>query len=212
MENNMSDFKTYLAESVKTYEFKIKIAGEVPSNIVEQMKSHLMKYECAELSKGTRTPIQEAPLDFPDMKNTHVNIYNVKCMYPVTSHELVNYLSERLKITASCIRVRSNLEDQELAMNAQAHQRIGKSGETLLATPYETTDNQNLVGEKAKLSFLQELNKVKHDGVKYTGINDALLAKDSPKESPDTSTPNVNNVSIIGSKKTSTKFVDPFKG
>ena len=84
----MSLFKQYIAESVKTYNFKIKIAGDLREDMVEQMNSAMSKYDCDSVGKGKRTPIQEAPLDFPEMKNTHVTIFDVSCRNPVTSHVL----------------------------------------------------------------------------------------------------------------------------
>jgi hypothetical protein len=208
---NMSLFKQYIAESVKTYNFKIKIAGDLREDMVEQMNSAMVKYDCDGVGKGKRTPIQEAPLDFPEMKNTHVTIFDVSCRYPVTSHVLTQYLAEKLKISASCIRVRSPGEEAETELNSLGQKRIGTSTEALLNQPYENADNQNLVGEKAKLSFLQELGKIKHEGEVYKGINDELLAKSVPSESPPKENSNIGTTSPIGSTKTA-KNVDPYKG
>jgi hypothetical protein len=207
----MSLFKQYIAESVKTYNFKIKIAGDLREDMVEQMNSAMSKYDCDSVGKGKRTPIQEAPLDFPEMKNTHVTIFDVSCRYPVTSHVLTQYLAEKLKISTSCIRVRSPGEESEIELNFNGQKRIGSSTESLLNQPYENTDNQKLVGEKAKLNFLQELGKIKHEGEAYKGVNDQLLAKSVPSESSPKVDTNIGTTSPIGSTK-SAKNVDPYKG
>lgn len=207
----MSLLKQYIVESVKTYNFKIKIAGDLREDTVEKMNVALKKYDCDGVGKGKRTPIQESPLDFPEMKNTHVTIFDVECRYPVTSHVLTQYLSEKLQMSASCIRVRNPNEEAEVELNSLAIGRVGKSStEALLNQPYEETKGQELVGEKHKLNFLQELGKVTHAGEAYKGVNDQLLAKGAPKEKL-TVDNNVGTTSPIGSTKTA-KIVDPYKG
>lgn len=205
----MSLLKQYIAESVKTYSFKVKIAGELKEDALEKMTVALKKYDCDSVGKGKRTPIQEAPLDFPEMKNTHVTIFDISCRYPVTSHVLTQYLAEKLQMSASCIRVRSPGEEAEIELNSLAQGRIGTNSEALLNKPYENSNNQDLVGDKRNISFLKELSKVKHEGEVYKGINDELLAKSAPTEKS-TVDVNIGTTSPIGSNPT--KFVDPYKG
>jgi hypothetical protein len=175
----MSTFKEYLSESKKTYSFKIKIAGEVDKKVSEQMKIALNKFDCTNVSKPKRTPITESPLDFPDQKFTHVNIFDVTCNYPANTVELATYLAEKLRVHTSCIRVKTDSEDAEQTNNIEAYKRIGTSTEALLSKPYEESNYQHLVGDK-RLSFLQELGKVKHAGEQVKGVNDQLLAKSVP--------------------------------
>lgn len=210
METDMSLLKQYIAESVKTYNFKVKLAGDLREDIVEKMNVAMKKYDCDSIGKGKRTPIQEVPLDFPEMKNTHVTIFDIECRYPVTSHVLTQYLAEKLSMSASCIRVRSPGEEAEIELNSLALGHTPTSTEALLNQPYENSNNQKLVGDKRNIDFLKELDQFKHAGEAYTGVNDQLLAKDTPKEKL-TIDVNVGTTSPIGSKKTGT-YVDPYKG
>ena len=207
----MSLLKQYISESVKTYNFIVKIAGELKEDLVEKMNVALKKYDCDGVGKGKRTPIQETPLDFPEMKNTHVTIFDVSCRYPVTSHVLTHYLSEKLSMSASCIRVRNPSEEAEVELNSLAIGRVGqKSKEALLNQPYENSNNQDTVGDKRNMVFLKELDKVKNEGEEYKGVNDQLLAKKSPKEKL-TVDVKIGTTSPIGSKSIP-KSVDPYKG
>ena len=43
-------------------------------------------------------------------------------------------------------------------------------------------NNQNTVGDKGVSNFLKDLAKVRKEQVQYKGVNDAILAKKSPKE------------------------------
>ena len=182
MDITMSTFKEYLSESVKTYEFKIKIAGDLPEGFDKAMKTALMKYDCASISKGKRIPIQESPLDFPEMKNTHVTIFDVSCRYPVSTQTLTEYLADQLMIARGGIRVRSTREEEIIEDNLEAMNRIGTSTEAILNKPYETESAQDQVGDKKVLNFLKELGKISHKGDQVKGVNDAILAKSSPEE------------------------------
>ena len=65
----MSTLKHYLNESAKEYDFKIKIAGDIADDFATRMETALQKYDVKKLSAGKKTPIQEHPLDFPQLKN-----------------------------------------------------------------------------------------------------------------------------------------------
>jgi hypothetical protein len=92
----MKTFKEYLSESVKTYPFRIKIAGDMTTEDEGTLKYALDKFSVAEFKKVGKTPIQALPLDFPKVRNTEVNVYEVSTHYPTTPQEL----SEKLK---SCL-------------------------------------------------------------------------------------------------------------
>jgi len=200
----MTTFIDYLAESVKTYDFKIKIAGDLPDGFDKAMKECLMKYDCASITKGKRTPIQESPLDFPEMKNTHVTMFDISCRYPATPQVIAEYLSDKLQINRGGIRVRSMKEEEDLTANLEAMNRVGTSTEAILNKPYEDEPKGK------KLDFLKDLGNVSHKGEQYKGVNDELLAKSSPEEKSASKDDNIGTTSPIGSK--SIKFVDPFKG
>ena len=145
MDITMSTFKEYLSESVKTYEFKIKIAGDLPEGFDKAMKTALMKYDCASISKGKRIPIQEAPLDFPEMKHTHVTIFDISCRYPATPQTLTEYLVDQLKIARGGIRVRNTREQENIddGVNEGIARLISKSIKNVTATkktPQEKAD------------------------------------------------------------------------
>jgi hypothetical protein len=201
----MSTFIDYLVESVKTYEFKIKIAGKLDGDFAKSIKEALSKYDCASVSKGKRLPIQESPLDFPALKNSEVTIFDVVCRYPATPQVITEFLADTLKINRGGIIVRTTQEDENFEANADAFARIGTSGEALLNKEYEAGTKQN-----EQLSFLKDLSKVSHRGEQYKGVNDELLAKSSPEESAPQKDDKLGTTSPIGSQ--AMKFVDPFKG
>ena len=90
----MKSFVNYLTESKKTYEFKVKIAGDLDEDYKTMLRSALEKFSIVNMSNGKRTPIQEVPLDFPQLKNTNVTVFDVEVNYPTTPEVLENYLAQ----------------------------------------------------------------------------------------------------------------------
>ena len=91
----MKSFTSYLMESEKTYSFRIKIAGEVDNDRIDALETALEKYELKSLSKPKKTPIQEHPMDFQTLSNSEVNIMDAEVNYPVTAHQLYEYLTQK---------------------------------------------------------------------------------------------------------------------
>ena len=174
----MKSFKEYLTESKKVYEFKVKIAGDV-ENASETIKSALSMYKVESCSAGKRTPIQESPVDFPEHNNVNVTMYDVTTAYPANSAQVRAAIAQALKITETCVKVRTPAEEAECELN---HQHDEKSGEALLEKDYPAENNQNMVGNNRTMELLKELSKVRHELEQYKGVNDQILAAKVPSE------------------------------
>jgi hypothetical protein len=198
----MRSFKEYLAENIeeKKYTFKVKIAGDLPENCEDVMETILKKYEVAKFAKSKTTPIQAKLRDFPTMENAQVNIFEVELSYPTTSTVLTNYISEHTGITADRIRVRSPLEEAESELNTEHANE--KDGQSLLTQDYQKESHQDKVGDKGVANLLKELTKARKDSgpTQYKGVNDAILAKKSPKEKSSESIKSGPAKSLLGSK------------
>ena len=79
----MSTFTKYLTEATKTYEYKVKIAGDIDKDFSSRMETACQKFELKKLTAGKKTPIQSLPLDFPQLKNESVTIFELTTSYPV---------------------------------------------------------------------------------------------------------------------------------
>ena len=162
METTMKSFKEYLTEGKKIYEFKVKIAGDIPSGYEKLIKSALSQFNVESVSKPKRTPIQESPIDFPNVKFSEVSVFDVVLSYPTTSQVVAGALNNALKVGEYRVLVRSLGEDAEAKLNAES--MIAPSGkDALLGKDYEASNHQELVGEKQKLNFLKSLAKDKHE-------------------------------------------------
>jgi len=77
-------FKKYLAESVRTNNYKIKIAGEPPKNFLVLFCHNLSKFDPTKVSQPKSTPIQKDPYGFPGLKDQAIHIIDVSFRYPAT--------------------------------------------------------------------------------------------------------------------------------
>jgi len=155
----MKTFKEYLTENKKQYDFRVKVAGEFTTEQESQLKSLLDKYVVSNFKKKGKTPIQELPLDFPQIKNCEVNIFEVVLDYPVTSTELTEYLSTNLKVNKQCLVVRRPNEPVE-----EYQQPVEERKEALLTDPdYKEAPNakfEDYYGDKYNSGFVKELNDI----------------------------------------------------
>ena len=153
----MKSFKDYLTESKRTYDFKVKIAGNVTAEQEDSLKSLLAKYQIVGFKKSASTPVQALPLDFPRLTNEEVNIWEVSLDYPVASHELANYLGSGLKINEQYIIVRRPGEpSEEYQMPATTYEGALLGDSTYKESP--NVDSNDFYGDKYNLSLVKTLN------------------------------------------------------
>jgi hypothetical protein len=161
----MKSFKDYITN--KTYDFKIKVAGELPLKFESVLKTSLEKYGVASMNTS-KTPIQKLPLDFPGQENTEVHIYEVCLKYPVIPPMLRSYVAEKTGVTEAKIIVRNtNDNEEDYQVYGSSNQKTEKYV-TKLTSDYETDAKmdkmaQEMVGEKRAFDLLKELSKKEKD-------------------------------------------------
>jgi hypothetical protein len=109
----MRSFTDILTESKKTYPFKVGVAGELPEGFADHMKTALNKYDVASISSGKKTPIQERPLDFPQLQNMEVTYFDIEVNYPTTPQIMQEYIGSCCKVPQSHIIVRGANDPRE---------------------------------------------------------------------------------------------------
>jgi hypothetical protein len=193
-------FKEYLLESKQTYEFKIKLVGEHDKDASEKIKKALEMHCVESISEPKTSPIQESQVDFPSQQNVSVTIFDACLAYPATSVQVRNLISAALNLSEDCVKVRSDRDEDEHEIN---HEHDQKTGKALIGTPYDKENNQDIVGDNHVMSLLKELNKTKHQGEQYKGVNDKILAKKAPSEKVATVKVDkkIGTMSTVGSRK-----------
>ena len=80
----MKNFQQYLAESERTYNYRIKIVGDVAPDFIKQLSERLSQFDVVKISKPKTTPVQLKPADFPKHSNDSVTSMDVEFRYPAT--------------------------------------------------------------------------------------------------------------------------------
>lgn len=155
----MKSFKDYLTESKKQYDFRIKIAGDFTAEQEDSLKSALDKYAVSGFKKAGKTPIQALPLDFPQVKNCEVSIYEVTLDYPTTQFELTEYIANNCGISKAHLAVRRPGEPSE----EYQHEEPKREGALLNDPTYKEAGNpqfEDYYGDKYNSGFVKELNDI----------------------------------------------------
>ena len=161
----MRSFTDILTESKKVYEFKIGIAGELPDGCETEMKSCLEKFSVVEVSAGKKTPIQERPLDFPQLQNMEVTYYEVSLNYPTTPQVLEEYIEKCCPCDPNHVIVR-NMGDPRA--NDDYYQNSNEPYEALLDKEelepgaLESTAQNTVAGNRV-MDLLKELETVRKE-------------------------------------------------
>ena len=168
----MTDFKHYLAESTKEYNYKIKVAGDLSEDFGTKLESALKKYEIKSLSKGKKTPIQEMPLDFPHLKNQAVTIFELTTMYPASVFEMRTLVADSMRLHPNQIVVRKPgepTEEYQEEMKAKAEKK-SEFKSMLQDVEYKDAPKvkaDEVYGDRANQSLLKELLKDRKQKIEF---------------------------------------------
>ena len=190
----MSTFKEYLTESAKSYDYKIKIAGDIDKNFATKMETALGKFEVSKLSAGKKTPIQSLPLDFPQIKNESVTIYDVTTKYPASVRELSEYIADYMRLSPACVVVRNPGDPTEAYQEQIANATKSEYKNNLQDIEYKDAPKVNAEdfhSTKANMSLLKELLKNRDEapykiagGKAASDIKGIQSKEDAPTDSP----------------------------
>ena len=191
----MSTFKEYLTESAKSYDYKIKIAGDIDKNFATKMETALGKFEVSKMSAGKKTPIQSLPLDFPAIKNESVTIWDVTTNYPASVREMSEYIADYMRISPACVVVRKPGEPTEEYQEQIANATKSEYKNKLNDIEYKDAPKVNAEdfhSTKANMSLLKELLKDRDLNKEETPKEKENITtkEDSPADSPFTKTTN----------------------
>ncbi len=157
----MKPFKEYLAESKKTYPFRLKVAGELPENFVTDLKDCIGKANPTIVEKS-KTPIQATPLDFPELSNVEIHTFEVICEYPITAPEIAEHV--KWYVPEANFRVRNGGDTGDMEHNTADMEPSGKA--LLDDAQYKEASKVNTkdyFGDDFNKGFLKDLAKAAKD-------------------------------------------------
>ena len=84
----MKNFATYLAESEKTFDYRIKFVGDLPDGFMAAFKEQLKRFDPKSISDVKTTPVLSQPQDFPAYNNERVSMMDVILRYPANRQQV----------------------------------------------------------------------------------------------------------------------------
>jgi hypothetical protein len=84
----MKKFQEYLAESQRTYNYRIKIVGDVAPDFIKQLEEKLAQFDIVKITKPKTTPVQLKPADFPAHSNDSVTSMDCEFRYPAIEPQI----------------------------------------------------------------------------------------------------------------------------
>ena len=200
----MKSLRHYLMESARTYNYTIKIAGDLDKKFLDMFMYNLSKFDPVKIEDPKTTPIQKDPYGFPDLQNESVTIIKAEFKYPA-NEPMIQQVAQQLGCNINKVRVITT--DYNDSINAESDKYSNEmKAEPLLLQP-EMEDS----GKQASKDYAnQYLDKVvpKRPSIDYMfdapktptspnrskeGINtQSPMSKITPIKKPLTGNPTIN--------------------
>lgn len=196
----MKSFRQYLTESVRSYRYKIKIAGEPQKNWVDMFCVNLQKFDPVKIGSPKSTPIQKDPYGFPGITNRAVTIIEVEFKYPCTE-PMVKQLARLLNYDENLVRmIQSDFDDSVDAEAKQYENQMdhspvldhedledsGKQASKDYADQYLTKIRKEAEKDKIEMKYAAPKTKDAEDSRKVPGNTKSPLSTIKRPAKPET--------------------------
>ena len=140
----MKKLRDYLAESERTYNYRIKTVGTLPTGFYNELKSKLAQFDPVSIGDLKSTPIQAKPADFPAFENDKVNSFDVKFRYPAIEPQ-IKQIAQIIGLDPNKIIMMTSVFDDN---NIEYVKQIEDQPESLLKDtdyPADTAEQKELI-------------------------------------------------------------------
>jgi len=132
----MKPFAKYLAESERTYTYRIKVIGDVPEGFFKELEDKCAQFDVVKMSKPKNTPVRRVIPDFPAFPNQPMSIVDVEFKYPAIEPQ-IKQLAQLLGMDPN--RIVMNTDGYEDSLNIE-NNKIEDENKDLLDSPYPAPD------------------------------------------------------------------------
>ena len=183
----MKNFQQYLAESERTYNYRIKIVGDVAPDFVKQLEEKLAQFDIVKISKPKTTPVQLKPADFPKHSNDSVTSMDVEFRYPAIEPQ-IKQIAQLLMIDPN--RIIMLTTPHEEGMDSE-RERVAAQNKDLLDSDYpaDTEEQKALIADYSapydqhavlKNTYRSDFTVAGGKTPKAITTNDLPMGNDSP--------------------------------
>jgi len=141
----MKNFQQYLTESERTYNYRIKIVGDVAPDFVKALEGKLAQFDIIKISKPKTTPVQLSPADFPKHSNDSVTSMDVEFRYPAIEPQ-IKQIAQLLMMDPN--RIIMLTTPHEEGMDSE-RERVAAQNKDLLDSDYpaDTPEQKALIAD-----------------------------------------------------------------
>ena len=132
----MKPFAKYLAESERTYNYRIKVVGDVPDGFFKELKDKCAQFDIVKMSDAKSTPVRRAIPDFPAFPNQPMKIVDVEFKYPAIEPQ-IKQLAQILGLDPNRIVMMATPYEESLDIESE---KIADQNQDLLDSPYPAPD------------------------------------------------------------------------
>jgi len=169
----MKNFKDYLTESERTYNYRIKIVGDLPTGFYSKLKDKLEQFDPLTIGTEKTTPIQAKPADFPAFENDKVTSIDVQLRYPAIEPQ-IKQIAKLLDLDPNKIIMQTSVYDDSLDSERA---KVEKENKNLLTnTDYPAPD-----AEQKALSKDYSADPFDHAVLKNSYRSNFTIAGGKPK-------------------------------
>ena len=132
----MKPFAKYLAESERTYNYRIKVVGDVPDGFFKELRDKCAQFDIVKMSDAKSTPVRRVIPDFPAFPNQPMKIVDVEFKYPAIEPQ-IKQLAQILGLDPNRIVMMATPYEESLDIESE---KIADQNKDLLDSPYPTPD------------------------------------------------------------------------
>jgi len=172
----MRSLKQYITESVKLYDYTIKIAGDVDKNFLDLFTHNLKeKFDAVNISAPSSTPIQKDPYGFPDLRNQSVTIIKANFRYPATE-PMIQQVAQLLGYNVNLVRAIQTNYNDSINVESEAYDNEESHSPLLLHTELEEMPGAKDANKAYGESYLSSMK----EQMKGNQIQMQYAAKETP--------------------------------
>ena len=190
----MKSFKDYLTESKKVYSFKVKVAGDVPEKFANDLKSRLQDKEVVTFESMQKLPVRKLPLDFPQLTDMDVHVFDVVTEYPATPEEIKKHIEEMACCEHFIVKYSADPSEED-QINMFSDVKQGSRLEDANYGDSVKVKYKDYFGDDFNAMFLKDLQKTSKQHAKDQKTRDKAFEKVGHSK-----TDKAGNASPVGSK------------
>jgi hypothetical protein len=158
----MPQFVDYYNANKKQFKYTIKIAqNDLSADNASVLEQYLERYNLVEFRPFTKTPIQQNPIDFPNVRDSEVYITDIVVEYPITPNALHREVSSAMGINEQSIAIYSENDprkqyEKEWLERVVGNKEYKENYKTRLGNT-ENWEEEPEYGQKYNENFLKSL-------------------------------------------------------